>query len=452
MKKYLTLTSIFLLIAFANIAHAEQCFPKGSISVHVNSTGQTLQAEVSPMGAITIHDPQYGTLNGYIDNLGYFNASNDSETVHGSVDTTCAKTQDFSGNIRGCLAPVTQDCDANALGGTTVQQNLYGMGNSSIGQGAIQACKDKHTRYQTELNTYNACLNTKTQSQSWTPPALNLPTPTVPTKASASCQEQHGIHSVTEGDYCTCPLVGYDFDSSGQCIASGTVDDRKKILNPSLITPDILKTVAKIFQSYYPDTITTLNKSVQGYSTGDQGVTSSLSAIEKILQIESNNSDDLNNTYRDKSISSEAINAINSLKHSSIVCLATAQVMLKNDGLNIVQSGLKKCTGWSDSLNKLLSASNSLPVQAVTATNPPIIPTITKVVTKKNLASPKIFTDTSKQNTTTNSSTSSDTVQIIPNSTETSLNDLTAPVKVEVSKTTIHKHWYEWLNPFSWFK
>ena len=91
MKKNLTILffiTILLSVFISKTVYAESCFPKGSISVS-GPKGQILQGNVSPMGAISIYYPGFGTLNGYVDSLGYFTATNDEVTLRGSVDTSC---------------------------------------------------------------------------------------------------------------------------------------------------------------------------------------------------------------------------------------------------------------------------------------------------------------------------------------------------------------------------
>ena len=88
MRKYTTLIfllSLFLLLV--NVAQAGTCFPKGKITVQ-GANGQTYQGDVSAMGEITIDYP-YGALKGRVDSSGYFKASNDQVETTGTVDTSC---------------------------------------------------------------------------------------------------------------------------------------------------------------------------------------------------------------------------------------------------------------------------------------------------------------------------------------------------------------------------
>lgn len=357
----------FSLFSF-NTVHAEQCFPQGSITVSLpGSTGQTAHAEVSPMGAITIDYPN-GPLRGYVDSLGHFTASNDYTTVNGNVDTSCAKVQSSSIDTQGCLVPVTKDCDANALGGISVQQNMFGIGNTAMGTGAIQACKDTHTQYQSELNAYKTCLNTKSQSAQSV--SNNTPTPTESVKAKASCQEQHGIHSVTQGNYCSCPLVGYSFDSNGQCISDiqeGSTTQRDESV--SLETSDILKAVGKIFQTFYPNGVDTLNKGIANYKSGQkEDAIKSFTQIQPLFNDARKNALGLNDKYKDKKISEQATNLLYSLKETSIVCDLTVTIMMSGDTQGVgVTSGIKKCLGWVASTNNLIGTTTMSSIKNISS-------------------------------------------------------------------------------------
>lgn len=62
-------------------------------------------------------------------------------------------------NIGNCIFPSIKDCNP---GGVAIAQNMNGMGNNAIGQGAVQACQDSHNQYQLQLDTYNTCLSNPT--------------------------------------------------------------------------------------------------------------------------------------------------------------------------------------------------------------------------------------------------------------------------------------------------
>ncbi len=189
----------------------------------------------------------------------------------GFQSSTSYYSADECSNVSYCFQPVTTDCDANMLGGITIQQNMSGMGNTIMGQGAIQGCKDAHIQYQAQLATYNSCISTKSSQsgalgnttntlQEWitniqacnkishsffddsTNPSgqctcnkgyqfnsqkecvLIAPTSVQQDSATNWCTDQHGSHAVisqyNQKDYCGC-ADGYTTDARAQCVLMG---------------------------------------------------------------------------------------------------------------------------------------------------------------------------------------------------------------------------------------
>jgi len=231
MKKIFYLLSLLIftpVVSYANCTPPPpppNCSMDGPVSVSVD--GRTINGTISG-DSISIRDPYLGTLNGTVNkSMGTFSVSvSGGPILHGTIENSsacssydpikykadtlsyevCQQTEnpsyDSSGKKVYCYAPITEDCNENMLGAIAVEQNMNGMGNSSIGQGAIQACKDKHIQYQTELNKYNTCLNTKFQSPSLTPSVSNNSiTPTLPTQCNGSNKEIPICQ--TQNDYCT---------------------------------------------------------------------------------------------------------------------------------------------------------------------------------------------------------------------------------------------------------
>lgn len=99
-----------------------------------------------------------------------------------------------------CTPPTTSDC---SVGGTSVQQNLYGMGNSISGQGEIKACSDAHIQYQAQLIAYNSCLSSVTNISPsyYSTPRLHIPTAEDDIR---ECALLRGTHAHVDNYSCKC--------------------------------------------------------------------------------------------------------------------------------------------------------------------------------------------------------------------------------------------------------
>lgn len=122
-----------------------------------------------------------------------------------------------------CQPPISSGCTSQSqVGGTAVQQNLYGMGNTTIGQGATKQCQDEVIAYQSELEAYNSCL-----SEAIHPAIVNQTSNQAVDMQSwlsnfQSCQKAGHSYlddSVNPNGQCVC-WHGYGFDSNGQCVPS----------------------------------------------------------------------------------------------------------------------------------------------------------------------------------------------------------------------------------------
>lgn len=200
--KALVFASVFTLLSF-NIANAEQCFPSGSITVGLpGSTGQTTHAVVSPMGAITIDYPN-GSLQGNIDSLGHFTASNDHTTVSGNVNTSCSNSASISPTPSVCSAPHAVDCTSEAdYQYKVTATNMYGI---TPGSTSLTECRKQIDDYQTATANWQKCMKDSygydTQTNTWDATLTKIENKPVKTDSTTKV----GTASPTSNKY-SCPV------------------------------------------------------------------------------------------------------------------------------------------------------------------------------------------------------------------------------------------------------
>lgn len=281
MKKIIISLVVFLVVLFSfQITYAEQCFPHGKISISAPNL-QTLEGTVSSMGDISFFYPGHGTLNGVIDSLGYFTASNDEFTVKGTVDTSCSGTSISRPPIATMCPPPSmpgciQESDYQSL---EISGGRYGLSNESFWIQKLALCRQQIDDYKQATIKWNQCEKdyygydpatgifgkTKAEIEYVAPapiPIVPTPVPKITQKTCTSnatlqndnscrcndgyavnenksqcitmlkwCTNNYGLNIHPEGKQCICD-TGYSYDASSKSCKTQLVPIDKNIPTP----------------------------------------------------------------------------------------------------------------------------------------------------------------------------------------------------------------------------
>ena len=206
------------------MAYADQCFPKGAITIS-GTNGNTYSGNVSAMGDITINYTG-GKLYGKIDTLGNFRASNEYDTVRGTVDTSCPETS-LSQSITPSLCTrayangCTREADYQQM---QTAYNLYGI---APGGGSLEQCRKQIDDYIQATAKWNQCMvdsyGYNTQAGTWAKTKAQIETEST----TASSSQQVNTSTVQ------CPLNSHLNSYYGTCSCNGGLEMYLTDYNPT---------------------------------------------------------------------------------------------------------------------------------------------------------------------------------------------------------------------------